>query len=152
MFVFSGRSTRSEVAAFFILGTFANMTIVTIVANGVLGWFLLFMTAAWRLFWGFPWIALFLRHLHDQGRTGWWALLLAAPATTLAAKMTAPYIVPGAIGTAGWRVIDWSAMGPWQPMAALVLAVYGIAIIAQLVLFLLPGTPGDNRHGRDPRA
>jgi uncharacterized membrane protein YhaH (DUF805 family) len=153
MFVFTGRSTRSEVVAFFILGVFANMSIVTIVSSGALGWFLATIKLGWKLLWRFPWIALFVRRLHDQGRSGWWALLLVAPLTaTLVSTVIAPLIIPGVAQEIERRgALDWPVVMPSQPVSAVALAIYLLSCVALLVLFLLPGAEGSNRYGPDPR-
>src|SRR5687768_17444853 len=75
MFVFSGRSRRTEVLAFAILGTFANAVTIALVDGGIAQ---KMIGAGWWLFWIFPWIALLVRRLHDQGSAALWAWLLAA--------------------------------------------------------------------------
>ncbi|MCW3849001.1 DUF805 domain-containing protein [Sphingomonas sp. LB-2] len=141
MFVFSGRSTRTEVVTFFLLGTLANMGRFTMAPpfNVPLAAFKL----VWGFVWSFPWIALFARRLHDQGRAGWWALLLMAPYAVLFAMA----VTTGTLSPSG-PPFEWSPTGPSWIGFMSVWAMIGVAI---LILHLLPGTPGFNRYGADPR-
>lgn len=147
MFRFAGRSTRAEVIAFFILGALANMSIITVISPGVLGMILIAMKLAWGFLFQFPWIGLFVRRLHDQDRSGWWAKLLLVPfaAVAFAVLPILHELKPESNGF-GWRgVIVW---GPWAITMA---TIYATAIIVQIILFLMPGTPGPNRYGPNPR-
>jgi len=82
--------------------------------------------------------ALFVRRMHDQNRSGWWALLLILP---VAAAVYADWYYP----TVPDNYIDAvTSLGPagWLP------ALVSLAI---LVLILWPGTDGANAYGEDPR-
>lgn len=75
-----------------------------------------------------PNLAVAVRRLHDTDRTGWWlvvplGLLLLGTALTFAAP----------------------------PVGAILLLLGGIAAIALLVFYILPGTAGPNRFGPDPK-
>ena len=83
---FRGRSTRTEVIGFYVL-TMAALLIAKVAADssglgsarpwleGVLGSFFLV-----------PTLALYVRRLHDWGRSGWW-LLIGAPFVAAGIRM-----------------------------------------------------------------
>lgn len=90
-----------------------------------------------ELVWITPFFALFARRMHDQDRTGWWALLLPPlVATSIYDKLRV-----------NLHPFDplWPDHGSWN-IALLACAV------GYLLLMLLPGIRGANRHGPDPRS
>jgi uncharacterized membrane protein YhaH (DUF805 family) len=147
MLVFSGRSTRTEVVAFFVLGVLAN--IFTIRIGGPGATLLDAAKVAWALLWAFPWIALFVRRLHDQERSARWALLLIAPFLLDIASSSTPMETY----YANWPGVSLSMSYPatLTPETLLGMGIGMSVAILSLVLFLLPGTPGANRYGPDPR-
>lgn len=84
-----------------------------------------------------PLFALFVRRLHDQGRPGWWglvlplSLLLSIPQRIAEAKGDVMAILAARMTPASWAA----------DLLALLI----------LVLFLWPGTDGPNLYGPDPR-
>lgn len=83
-----------------------------------------------------PFLALFARRLHDQDRSGWWTLALLP----LILANLYDDIRLGALGLApGWPDLDY----PKAPLFILAIAAF--------ILPLLPGSPGPNRYGPDPR-
>ena len=72
-------------------------------------------------FW--PQVAILARRLHDLNLTGWWVTLFwALPAALVLLDIPLP---PGTGSTVQW--------------------------LAAVILGLIPGTPGPNRYGNDPR-
>jgi uncharacterized membrane protein YhaH (DUF805 family) len=82
-------------------------------------------------------MALFVRRLHDQDRSGWWGLLL--PVGFL---LSVPELL--AISTGDFHKIVAERN---SPIGLLFDAVW----LTVLVLCMLPGTEGANRFGADPR-
>jgi len=86
--------------------------------------------------WLVPFFALFARRMHDQDRTGWWVLLLP------------PLVATNIYDTLR---VNLHAFGPqWPDLGFWQIPLLPCAI-GYLVLMLLPGTRGANRHGPDPR-
>ncbi len=147
-FKFEGRSTRSEVASFWLLSAVVNafhmnadnpsllMTIAGVIST---------------LVWDWPWIALFVRRLHDQDRTGRWAWLNGGLiAMTVAGLWTGP------AGNGPNISIDWwffrtSRQIAWTPITIIATVVAVTVVLAIWLLFLFRGTTGTNRYGPDPR-
>lgn len=148
MFVFGGRSTRTEVIGFFVIYIIANMTTVTL--YGPAEPLLDAAKLLWAFLWGFPWIALLVRRLHDYGASGWWALVpgVCVPAILFLLLLLTPE-VPGS--EAYVRLYTWVHHFAVTPPVRAVLLIAFVGSLFQLVLLLMPGTPGANRYGRDPR-
>jgi uncharacterized membrane protein YhaH (DUF805 family) len=134
---FAGRSRRTEVIYYWI---------ATVLIGVTLGFarimFTPFQTTMWfdvllQLIFVIPMFALFVRRLHDQDKSGWWALLLP-----LALILSTPQRMSEFRGDVG------TLMAQKNSVAAIALDLVGIAI---LVLFLWAGTDGPNRFGSDPR-
>ena len=137
-FDFRGRSRRTEVIYFWI---------ATALAGVILGFPLVIALPveqsvaandALRLLLVVPMFALFVRRLHDQDRSGWWGMLLP-----LSIALSVPAILTSLSNdtTMAFRPQRFSAF-------SMIEIVVQIAI---LILCFLPGTPGDNRFGPDPR-
>jgi uncharacterized membrane protein YhaH (DUF805 family) len=73
-------------------------------------------------------VAVAVRRLHDRGQTGWWLLLL--------------YAAPLALSVASTRL----APNEWEE-SVLILAVFVLVLAGVVVLGVLPGSEGPNRHG-----
>jgi len=145
MFVFAGRSRRTEVVAFFILGTLANGVTVELLKGGVAQ---TAIGAGWSLLWSFPWLALLVRRLHDQGRSARWAWALFA--VILALLATAPLLPQSADGD--YRVtLVVRTFHPVGPLAIVHGVVAAIWAVASLFFYLAPEQVGTNRYGPDPR-
>jgi uncharacterized membrane protein YhaH (DUF805 family) len=150
MFVFKGRSTRSEVLSFWLLGT------VTGFVNISMNWGLPGVNNAFEtfflLFWTFPWIALAVRRLHDQGRSAWWLLAFTVMPLAVLAFLATGLMIPGS-AESGMKLafFDWRlSPAPGLPTVVLtVIALVSSAVI--LALWLWNDTPGPNRFGPDPR-
>jgi uncharacterized membrane protein YhaH (DUF805 family) len=81
-----------------------------------------------------------VRRLHDQDRSGWWALLL---------PLDIALVVPDVLrwlSSDPRQLMDYLQSGP-HPLQWLQQAI-GLATI---VAFMLNGTQGPNRYGEDPR-
>jgi uncharacterized membrane protein YhaH (DUF805 family) len=87
-----------------------------------------------------PLFALLVRRLHDQDRSAWFASILPA-----AIILAVPDTLRWASSDVS-RLIAYRESGP-HPLQWL----QGMAQLATLVLFMLPGTEGPNRFGDDPR-
>ena len=132
---FRGRSARTEVVAFWLLLTFANLLALFLFSLAGRGGEVAGM--AFMLAIACPSAALFVRRLHDQGRAGWWALA-AVPA----------------LGLGLWVQLQRLRDPFWlraehEPVFAAVIG--GASSLALLVLLLLPPQTGPNRYGPDPR-
>jgi len=147
MLVFSGRSTRTEVVAYFMLASVANLMTVTI-DGGPAAPLLDAAKFAWGLLWSFPWIALLVRRLHDQDRSGWWALINLAYFLLAAALLAQPQMPASGMSV---RFLNWVAHPAATPLSVLLFAVAFALAMVELILFLLAGTVGANRYGHDPR-
>jgi uncharacterized membrane protein YhaH (DUF805 family) len=148
-FQFRGRSTRTEVVSFWLLGLVANAGTLTVGDPTPP----IFYAAAilWNLAWEWPWLALLVRRLHDQDRSGWWALVpLSIAPIFLLEWLTAP---TGSGSTMAFRQGPWAIsrhLG-WNAWTiALDLIALGLFIV-NLCMFLWSGTSGANRFGPDPR-
>lgn len=147
-FQFHGRSTRTEVVSFWLLDAIVTAFRMSIddpslavrIAGGI-----------WTLVWTWPWIPLFVRRLHDQGRTGRWILLNGV---VLLAVATDIWIAPTGDGPSvslDWWFFRASRQIAWTPLTAATTVVMVMTVLTLWVLFLLPGTPGTNRYGPNPR-
>ena len=138
-FDFTGRATRTELAAYYIASTVLLVVVAAVVpadlALGPRG--LMEMAIGLALLVPLP--AAIVRRLHDRDTPGYGALIFVA--WTIAAKYSA------------WR--DYSngpheGFDPFEayPVIGWVLAA---ALLVLLVVLLQPGTVGPNRFGPDPR-
>ena len=149
MLRFGGRSRRSEVIAFYVLGMLANFMTVEIGEHGPVSTFLQGAKLGWMVLWNFPWIALFVRRLHDQGRSARWALIIPAETAGILALMFLPQSENSGITA---KAFIWTAHPASTPLAYVLLALMAIGSLATIVLFLLgPKELGANRYGPDPR-
>lgn len=152
---FRGRARRSEYWGFFLFqtaigGLFGGMGTLSLTqadpAAGGTGFLLsLGLAGLTALIFLVPQLAVLVRRLHDTDRSAWW-MLLQAPAAL------APFAFIGAIAGA--------MQSPYPSTEAIVSAAAGglllvaVACLCNLVLMILlwlPGTPGENRFGPDPR-
>lgn len=136
---FRGRSSRSE-----LLVALVALVVIQPLLGLALSLSGLEPVAAYRfglhLVLALPFAALIVRRLHDCGRSGWlvllplysFALWILRSAVSLAQGLDGRLQLERQIGP-----LDWLAIA---------------ANIASVVLLMLPGTPGDNRFGPDPRA
>jgi len=147
-FTFRGRSTRNEVVSFWLLGLLANAGTLTLEPPSA--WFYV-MGIAWSLLWTWPWIPLLVRRLHDQGRSGWWALIPLSVAPLGALEwLTAPDGHAASISyhLGPLQLVKGVAATPWTiSLMTLLIALF----VANVLLFLWQPTRGANRFGPDPR-
>jgi uncharacterized membrane protein YhaH (DUF805 family) len=149
MFEFRGRSTRTEVVSFWLLGLLAGLFRVQV--DVPMRGFFAFLAALWALIWLWPWIPLLVRRLHDQDRSGRWAFLNIAAAMLAAAIW---YFAPAGDGPS--LNLDFGPFQAHRSIGWTILTVPSLAVevviwLTLLVFYLLPPSEGDNRYGLDPR-
>jgi uncharacterized membrane protein YhaH (DUF805 family) len=134
---FSGRSRRSDVIAFYIvyaaLGFVVSFAAIGFGQTTQVGSSLLFDLAFLC-----PSLALFVRRLHDSGRSGWWSAV-TGPAIVLSFWQTVETLR---------EPIDWAGRAPGPSLAAVVI---GLSNVAVLVLIFWNDDPQPNRFGPNPR-
>ena len=135
-FVYRGRARRLEVVWFWLAGMIFGIVLDLatapflelprdVVARELIGW----PTAL-------PLFALFVRRLHDQGRSGWWALML-------------PMLMANNLYTT--VRVNLHAFDPaWPDPGYWTLPLLPAAILV-IVFIVVPGEQGPNRYGPDPR-
>lgn len=134
---FHGRSTRTELIAFYVLITITQL-VARFAVNQLWGddakpWLEGVLGAIFLV----PTLALFVRRLHDWGRSGWWLLIAS------------PLVVAGI-----WEVIvrprpftlHIDLHFPWWVSAPVMLC--GVAVF---ILLLLDDDVDTNRYGPNPR-
>jgi len=149
-FIFRGRSTRHEVIAFWLLSTLAQAgTLIydppppppLFYALGV----------AWDVVWAWPWIPLLVRRLHDQERSGRWALVpLSIVPLSVIEWFTAPagHAASMAFHFGPLEFHKGVAATPWTISLMVILIA---PMVVNVLLFLWQPTRGANRFGPDPR-
>jgi len=143
-FVYSGRSTRSEVFAFYLLAMLAG-----IFDFELAGLDPRWIDAGWGALWAVPWLALYVRRLHDQGRSGWWALVLFA---VMALATLGTGLVPQSQDLSPSFTFFFWEFHPAPSVAATVLMiVFSASFLASFAFWLWNDTPGENRYGPNPR-
>jgi uncharacterized membrane protein YhaH (DUF805 family) len=78
-----------------------------------------------------PGLAVAVRRLHDTNRSGWWLVLPIAPFLFWAVALVGHF--------------------NFLPLFRIVMVAFILAPLALLVLMCLPGTPGENCYGHDPK-
>ena len=134
---FSGRSRRTEVLYYWIASALVGATLKFVVSTVVTFETSLFFDNALQLVLIVPMFALYVRRLHDQGKSGWWGFLLP-----LSLLLSIPGVVSEFRGD-GTPMIAQKA----TPMNI----TAGLCGLALIVLCLLRGTEGANSYGLDPR-
>jgi len=130
---FSGRSRRSDLVCYYVISGVVGQCLESLFfprqmnEQGLVEyhwghWLLIALILI-------PMPALIVRRFHDQGRSGWWAILAML----------------GWAGVAAMSHIFPSGLAVWLTLVILA------AILILLVLMLGPGTAGANRFGPDPR-
>ena len=160
---FSGRSPRAEFWWYFLFTTIiylvfwvifmgaAGASMSDAAASGDPSMGMLGALGVGAIFIGLFWLAIIIptiavqvRRLHDQDRSGWW---LGAYYLLYVLYMVMSFgTVLGAAGTA-----DPSQISPSGLIGTMVIGLaFFIYSIVLLVFFCLPGTKGSNRFGPDP--
>jgi uncharacterized membrane protein YhaH (DUF805 family) len=150
-FQFHGRSTRTEVVSFWLLGIVANaMSLAWGDPSSILARTL---PVAWAVAWNWPWLPLLVRRLHDQDRSGWRAAAAFAPLLLFWAAWVAaaPVDSGGFVMSLDWLWIHQSKHVAWTAATLVSSALFILSAVVTFVLYLLPGTAGQNRFGPDPR-
>lgn len=156
---FKGRARRSEYWGFFLFqsvigGLFGGMAFLSLAnkdaAVGGSGFMLgVALAGLAALVFAIPQLAVTVRRLHDSGKSAWWLLLQAPGALS-------PFLFLGAIAGAGLHAGQGSEEAVAAIMSAvagglLMLALGGFCNMILLGMMWMPGTPGENRFGPDPR-
>jgi uncharacterized membrane protein YhaH (DUF805 family) len=137
-FNFAGRSRRAEAACYWvaawlvdIVGIMAALMLLGDTAGGIVAVGLYFIS-------GLPACALFARRMHDQNRSGWWALMLVIPVASSLnpASVNFTHTHGGFVPKTPGGPLGWGL---------------DVASLALLVLTFWPGSTGPNRYGDDPR-
>lgn len=138
-FTFAGRATRTEVASYVLAVLLVSVPISFLAGLLFTYEFRLLVSNALALLLAIPVPAVLVRRLHDQGRSGKLAWLAAFAFAVWAVRtvtsMTLGVEARIGLDRATW-VIDWLVI---------------MANLASVLLTILPGTPGPNRFGPDPR-
>ena len=128
-FEFKGRSTRTEVSSYWVIATVAEVavSVVTLFVWDMAPWKSPWLFTAMAIVFAIPEPALFVRRLHDQNRSGWWALL------------GIPYAAFAWFGGAR------AERALWEHVIVLLLSIMILALL------LWSPTFGTNRFAPDPR-
>lgn len=146
---FAGRSTRTEIGAFYLLGMLASLLLLTIHFFADFDYDQLSsIDRIWSLVWNLPWIALFVRRLHDQGRSSALALMIGvAELATIAAS----WWTDSPDGSFTVSLFAWH-FHPAAGLPAILIGAVSLIVVGALLVFtFLPGEEGPNRYGPDPR-
>jgi len=136
-FDFSGRSRRTEVLYYWIASALASALLGSILGLTASFEMTRLLTKLFQIALMVPLFALFVRRLHDQGKSGWWRWLLP-----LASVLSIPKWVAELHGDITEIVAKQTTPTNW------VAALCGLCVFA---LCLVPGTDGENAYGTDPR-
>jgi uncharacterized membrane protein YhaH (DUF805 family) len=141
---FRGRSTRTEVVAFylFVMGVELVASVAATLVDGqsrfgTIGG--VEIKAIGSLVFALPFLALATRRMHDQGRSGWWLLAAASPF----------------LAAAAWKFARTGGEFPVNirfeelPVAAALIVT--LSALAILVLLLWKDDEETNRYGPNPR-
>jgi uncharacterized membrane protein YhaH (DUF805 family) len=146
-FVFAGRSTRTEALGFVLVSTLLSQTALVLAGDrSEMAWVAVALALALTL--EIPGIALFVRRMHEQDRSGWWALIGVAKIPLALALMSMP---GDANGVSIVRMLIWEGRYDWDAGTWPLLLAVTLLVIAQLGFYFAPGTDGANRYGADPR-
>jgi uncharacterized membrane protein YhaH (DUF805 family) len=151
-FHFQGRSTRSELMSFYIVGVIANCVSISWSDTGSPPAIFPAIGLAWSILWQWPFVPLFVRRLHDQDRSGWWASIMGLQILA----MLVLYSLPEDMNALHSIVSVSFADGPrhFVPSTLMAWLWWGVLLvtsIAVIIMNLLSGTMGANRYGDDPR-
>lgn len=134
-----GRATRSEVLSY-LLATLLVSVPVSFVSRLAMPYEAhLLLTNALAVVLALPMPALLARRLHDQGRSGWWALL-ALPAFAVWLIRT--------VVSAKWGIDARLAFDSWTWLLDWLVILTNIGCV---IMVLQPGSKGPSRYGPDPR-
>ena len=118
---------------------------VTTIADLGLGWYdsqaevgVLSSIASLLLVW--PNITLTIKRFHDLNKSGWWIFYFIG--FFFAGALPAIYV--------SYQYPDFMENGAYLMRFALFIPIIVIAIIQFVMLYVLPGTSGENDFGRDP--
>jgi uncharacterized membrane protein YhaH (DUF805 family) len=134
---FSGRSRRTELLYYFIACALIGAVFHFAMSMTVSFDMAVRLGNALSLLFMVPVFALFVRRLHDQGRSGWWGLL-----QPLMLLLSVPRLIAELRGDLAAIIAQ-----RFTPIGIL----SGIVGLAILILYFLPGSDGANRYGPDPR-
>jgi len=112
---------------------------VMLEAIGPIGLVMFVMLILYSLITFIPSLAVTIRRLHDQNRSGWWVMLFWGP---YLATFLLPLLMAGG---------DPDSLGPVAVLSLLISLAFIGGSITLLVFMFLEGTRGPNRFGPDPK-
>lgn len=152
MFVFSGRSTRTEVFGFYLLQMAVTFCFVLVHIMLPFEWLdspsFKGSTNLLQFLFGFPYLALFARRLHDQGKSIRWLGIGAIHPLAVSGLLLVP---AGKSHGFSVSLFGWSNRPEWSSLSILLVIAALAGIFTTLILMFSAGTPGPNPYGPDPR-
>jgi uncharacterized membrane protein YhaH (DUF805 family) len=155
--IFSGRSTRTDLLGWWLLGgLFLGLLGIVVdmvfTATGLPIDIETWIGQALNLAIAFASIALSVRRLHDIGHSGWWvALLIGMVATGHIGISFYAAAHPDAGVEVRYLSVHLHSDIAWTATLAALVTIEILAALGSLALMLIPGTLGANRYGPDPR-
>lgn len=146
VFVLTERSTRTEALGFVLLTTMVGQIPVSI-AGDLSNSLRTAVGLALGLILHLPIYALFVRRMHDLGRSGRWVWIPALQTAAALALLFQPNVGGGTRIT----FLIWNVRPVWDGTSAILLSTLLALLAIEIFLFFWPGTPGPNRYGPDPR-
>ena len=119
----------------------------------VIVWLLSIVYFIWQMFIWIPSISISIRRLHDINRTGWWYLLpLPFNIVFIISLVIGIAFFIGAGQSYSSRDVDmFFAFGGVTMVVAIVFIIFSVITnIVLLIFYILKGTEGNNRFGKDP--
>lgn len=136
---FSGRATRTELASYVLAAMLVTLAVSFVASLTAPFEVRALIAKGLGLLFAIPAPALLARRFHDLGRPGAWAWL-AVFSFAVWALRSAVSFAAGVDGRIGFDRLTW-------PLDWLVV----FANLVVVILAILPGSPGPNRYGPDPR-
>jgi uncharacterized membrane protein YhaH (DUF805 family) len=138
-FVFTRRSTRSELIGYLFTGLMISVPVSFVTGLALTHDAHMLVGNALTLLLALPLPALLVRRLHDSGRSGAWVWLAVLGFSIWLARtaVSAAWGMNARLSFDGWIwLIDWLVI---------------LSNLASVTLALMPGSAGTNRFGTDPR-
>jgi uncharacterized membrane protein YhaH (DUF805 family) len=142
LFGVKGRVSRKGIWLGLILPQFAVFAVATGIDMGV-GWYnresdIGILSGLASLFYLWPNIAVTVKRFHDRNMTGWWIFYFVG--------IMLGALVLGIGGAALFKGLENPVL-----LFLFFTPVLAVVIIQTVILYFLPGAPGENLYGPDPR-